>query len=189
VPQDLGQTDFVVDFSSPENTLSAAKALGEARVPTLIGTTGFTAAQKSRLKKYFGSSRHCLIPNTAPGVFATEKALVSLSQNLGSDFSLHVEELHHAQKKDAPSGTAKRLLEQILDTKKRKHSTTSLRAGQTVGVHRFVWMGPFERIEITHVAESRSLFAHGALNLGIQLAIRTRLRGDVSPESLFRLST
>jgi 4-hydroxy-tetrahydrodipicolinate reductase len=182
---ELPKTDLVIDFSSPSNMLAAAKSLGEAQVTTLIGTTGFSESQRRQLKTSFGQTRFSVIPNTAPGVYALEQALVSLSHRLGPDFELHVEEIHHSQKKDAPSGTAKRLIAKVLEAQNRKHSTTSLRSGQAVGVHRFVWMGPFERIEVTHIAESRGLFALGALQLGRKLLSLKRAKGEVPAEALF----
>jgi 4-hydroxy-tetrahydrodipicolinate reductase len=86
------------------------------------------------------------------------------AESLGRAFDLDVIEMHHRTKKDAPSGTAKRLLEILREVRSdRDTAAQSIRAGDIVGEHTVVFSGPGERLELTHRAASRETFARGAL--------------------------
>ena len=88
-----------------------------------------------------------------------------VAKSLGKDFDLDVVEMHHRTKKDAPSGTAKRLLEILREVRSDSEiNAQSIRAGDIVGEHIVIFSGPGERLELTHRAGSRETFAHGALH-------------------------
>lgn len=180
--QSLPGCDVVVDFSSHRATagmLELAVALGK---PVVIGTTGHSAAEKAALLKLAERVPCVWAGNFSVGVnllFALTRRAASV---LGSDYDAEVVEMHHRFKKDAPSGTAARLLEIILEERKltaaalrhgregitgERTSTEvgihALRGGDVVGDHTVMFAALGERIELTHKASDRGIFARGAL--------------------------
>lgn len=171
--------DLVIDFSQPASTLtwmSHWSKNGSKLPAALIGTTGFTSREKKRLLDFAGPSNQrnkvALIPNTSLGVYATFKAIAAISGVLDKRYAFEMRESHHSKKKDAPSGTALYLAEAATQ----KTSFHSVRAGSDPGTHTMEIWGPSEKIEITHRAESRALFAEGALHLAGVL-LQTRKKG------------
>jgi 4-hydroxy-tetrahydrodipicolinate reductase len=167
-----GEADVVVDFSSDEGALRAlalAEALGAA---LLVGTTGLTEATRAALARA-GAERAVLVAaNTSLGV-AVARRLVAEAARLLPGFDVDIVETHHTRKVDAPSGTARSLAEAVERGRgaplppERVHA---IRAGDVVGDHRVSFCGPGERLEISHVATSRDLFALGALRMARWLA-------------------
>ncbi len=173
----------VVDFTSPEASLSNARAAARAGVSHVIGTTGLTADQKAELADLAKTARIFWAPNMSIGVNVLLKILPLLVQQLGDQYDLEMVELHHNRKKDSPSGTALRLAECLAEARgwdlpavanyhregiigerpKEEIGIQTIRGGDVVGVHTVYAMGPGERIEITHQAHSRENFAQGAL--------------------------
>ncbi|MBT9133616.1 MAG: 4-hydroxy-tetrahydrodipicolinate reductase [Firmicutes bacterium] len=153
------RADVLVDFTRPEvcmRTMAIAKA---ARLAVVSGTTGLDAAQVAVVQE---TARHAPVlfsPNMSVGIHAFYRALESLARELGETYDAAVVELHHKHKLDAPSGTAKRMLE-FLSQGTPCHS---LRIGEIVGEHQVHFAGLGERIVLTHHALSRETFAHGAL--------------------------
>ncbi len=172
----------VVDFTAPEASMIHARAAGAAGAPIVIGTTGFTAAQIQELEAL--AEKHVLFrsANMSVGINVIMDILPRLTALLGDAYDVEMMEIHHNKKKDAPSGTALLLAEPLLKARgldasaintnrfdtsaPRNHDEIgiqSLRGGDVVGVHTVYYMGPGERIEITHQAHSRENFATGAL--------------------------
>jgi len=161
----LQKCDLVIDFSAADATPEVCRACTEQRKPLVLGTTGHNAAQKDAV---------AAAARVVPVVFAANfslgvNALFALSRRaaelLGNDFDLDVIEMHHRTKKDAPSGTAKRLLEILRKVRggEREIAAQSIRAGDIVGEHTVIFAGRGERLELTHRAGSRETFAAGAL--------------------------
>lgn len=182
----IRDADGVIDFSNPEAGMKVAQLCAEASLPLLIGTTGFTVAEQDELRNAAKRIPLLLAPNTSLGV-AVLSELASLAQRLlGADFDIEISETHHREKHDAPSGTARSLAdrlvaegdlnEKFLRSGKRLRGelgVSSLRGGGVVGDHTVYFFGNGERIELTHRAESRALFARGALHLFSMLAGRS----------------
>ena len=151
--------------------------------PIVIGTTGFTPEQKAELDAIAQNGRVFWSPNMSVGVNVLLELLPELVQMLGPDYDLEMVELHHNRKKDSPSGTALRLAESLASARdwdlkdvacyhregiigerpKKEIGVQAIRGGDVVGVHTVYFMGPGERIEVTHHAHSRENFAQGAL--------------------------
>src|SRR5690606_3368222 len=111
--------------------------------------------------------------------FALKQAANKLASLLPAEYSIEVIDVHHQKKKDAPSGTAKLLVSEIQNASKkfnRQIPVHSLRGGTEVGEHRVLVLGPDERLELSHHAQDRSLFAHGAIRLAKSL-MRLRAKG------------
>ena len=178
----LNQAEVVIDFSFHTATIPLLRAAVEARKPFVIGTTGHTPEEKAVIRELAAKVPTVWAGNYSVGVnlllYLTEKAAAILSEQ----YHPEVVEMHHSHKKDAPSGTAENLVEAILkgrnwdpDTVRhgrsgltgerpdRQIGVHALRGGEVVGDHTVLFAGPAERLELTHKASNRSIFAHGAL--------------------------
>ncbi len=180
---------MIIDFTSPESSLATAARAAEYGASQVIGTTGFTNEQRAALEAFAAKAPIFWSPNMSVGVNALLKLLPELVKLLGEEYDLEMTEIHHNRKKDAPSGTALRLAEAMLAARgwnmndavccregivgERKHKEMGLQAirgGDVVGSHTAYFLGPGERIEVTHHAHSRDNFAQGALRAAKWLA-------------------
>jgi 4-hydroxy-tetrahydrodipicolinate reductase len=178
----LARCDVIVDFSSHLATRALLELAAARRKPVVIGTTGHPTEAKKELLQLAAKVPCVWAGNFSVGVnllFALTRRAANV---LGADYDVEVVEMHHRFKKDAPSGTAARLLEIILAERKlganalrhgrsgitgERQSTEvgvhSLRGGDVVGDHTVIFAAPGERIELTHKAGDRGIFARGAL--------------------------
>ena len=178
----LPQADVVVDFSFHAATRGVLERAVAARKPVVIGTTGHSAADKAALAKLAAPVPCVWAGNYSVGVNLLFALTRRASAVLGSDYDAEVIEMHHRFKKDAPSGTAARLLEIILEERKLtsdalRHGRNgitgerprgevgihALRGGDVVGDHTVMFAALGERLELTHKASDRGIFARGAL--------------------------
>ncbi|HEY3600766.1 MAG TPA: 4-hydroxy-tetrahydrodipicolinate reductase [Chthoniobacterales bacterium] len=161
----IDQCDVVIDFSVADASTEIAQACAEHRKPLVIGTTGQSAAQKESLATASGRVPIVFAANFSAGVNVLFALTRRATEWLGDGFDVNVIEMHHRTKKDAPSGTAKRLLEILREVRAEGSdiAVQSIRAGDMVGEHTVIFSGRGERLELTHRAESRQTFAVGAL--------------------------
>jgi 4-hydroxy-tetrahydrodipicolinate reductase len=174
--------DVIIDFSSHHATGRLLELAVARRKPIVIGTTGHAAEEKKRLLALAAQVPCVWAGNFSVGVnllFALTRRATAV---LGADYDTEVIEMHHRFKKDAPSGTAARLLEIILEERKlsadalrhgrsgitgeRKPTEVgvhALRGGDVVGDHTVLFAALGERIELTHKASDRGIFARGAV--------------------------
>jgi 4-hydroxy-tetrahydrodipicolinate reductase len=162
----LKQADVIVDFSTPQSSVLFAEAAAGAKKPIVIGTTGFDAAQLAKIKECAKRTAIFLSPNFSPGMnllfhFA-ERAAAALP-----NYDAGIHEVHHTNKKDSPSGSALRIAEAVERGNGRKVSIVSERLGTAIGDHTLVFAGSEERLELTHHAQSRDIFAKGALEAAL----------------------
>jgi 4-hydroxy-tetrahydrodipicolinate reductase len=178
----LSKSDAVLDFTAPASTVALADLAAQARIVHVIGTTGFA---EDDLKRLSAAARHATIVksgNMSLGVNLMA-ALVREAAKVLPNYDIEIVETHHRMKVDAPSGTALLLGEAAAEGRGialKEHRVAgrdgqtgaradgaigfaSLRGGTVVGDHTVTLAGPFERIELTHRAEDRSIFARGAL--------------------------
>ena len=168
----LAGADIVVDFSTPEAACAFAAACARHRKPFVTGTTGFSPKQTAALRAAARKTRIFASPNMSPAVNLTFALAAAAAKRL-KNFDIHISEVHHAAKRDAPSGTALRYAERIaLARGGEQPPITSARAGDIIGEHTVLYAGPHERVEITHRAHSRAVFATGALRAAAWLAGR-----------------
>ena len=157
--------DVAIDFSHAGAITEICAAALQHRKPLVIGTTGHSTEQRGIIEEAAQSLPIVFASNFSVGVnvlfWLTRKA----AEQLGGDFDVAIVEKHHKMKKDAPSGTAKTLAEVLKGTKKTKREIPiqSIREGDVVGEHTINFIGPAERLELTHRAASREIFARGAL--------------------------
>lgn len=177
--------DVVIDFSRPEALSEICSYVRRTGTPLLSGTTGYTAAQQAQLEALGTSAPVLWAANFSLGVAVLYRALQVVSDVLKPDFDIEITETHHNQKADAPSGTAKLLLEAIDPGRaltpvygregncgkreKREIGVHALRGGTVAGTHTVHFFGPDEELEFTHRAASRQIFVNGALHMARML--------------------
>jgi 4-hydroxy-tetrahydrodipicolinate reductase len=162
-PDGLFLVDVFVDFTTAQATESNLDYLAKYRKSAVIGTTGLSEAQLNKLKETAEVVPIVYSPNMSVGVNVLFSILPELAKRLGPDYYVEIVEAHHKAKKDAPSGTAKKLAQVIIEMTKKEIPIHAIRLGDIIGDHTVIFVGNAERIEIKHQAHSRDLFALGAL--------------------------
>jgi 4-hydroxy-tetrahydrodipicolinate reductase len=157
--------DVAIDFSHADAIEEICRAALQFRRPLIIGTTGHSRAQCATIEKAAQSVPIVFASNFSIGVNALFALIRNAAEILSDEFGVEIIETHHCMKKDAPSGTAKTLAEILKKGRKIDNEipTRSIREGDVVGEHTVVFAGPGERVELTHRASSREIFARGAL--------------------------
>ena len=168
MPRFLSRADAIIDFSTPEASVLFAEAAARKKKPCVVGTTGFDAGQLSRIKDCAKRSPVFLSPNFSPGMNLLFR-LAELAAASLPGFDAGIYEVHHTKKMDAPSGTALRLAKAVQDARPSHHNVpiVSQRLGSVVGDHTLIFAGTNERLELSHRAESRDVFARGALEAAL----------------------
>jgi len=157
--------DVAIDFSHADAITEICRAALRHRTPLVIGTTGHSKEQHRIIEDTAQSVPIVFASNFSVGVNVLFWLARKAADQLGSDFTAEIVETHHNMKKDAPSGTAKTLA-QVLKTAKKTRGEIpirSIREGDVVGEHTIIFNGPAERLELTHRASRREIFARGAL--------------------------
>jgi 4-hydroxy-tetrahydrodipicolinate reductase len=185
----LKNCDVLIDFSSQEAGIVHARAAAETGKSLVIGTTGFSEAQKKQIADSAVKTRIVLAPNMSRGVNLLFKITELVAKTLGDDYDIEIIESHHNKKKDAPSGTAEKLAQTaasalgrdlaqvgvfgrqglIGERNKSEIGVFAVRAGDIVGEHTVMFVTGGERIELIHRAHSRDAFASGAIQAALWL--------------------
>jgi 4-hydroxy-tetrahydrodipicolinate reductase len=157
--------DVAIDFSHADAITEICAAAFQHRKPLVIGTTGHSKEQRRIIEETARSLPIVFASNFSIGVNVLFWLARKAAEQLGGDFDAEIIETHHKMKKDAPSGTAKTLAEVLKAAKKTQSEIPiqSIREGDVVGEHTVIFSGPSERLELTHRAASREIFALGAL--------------------------
>lgn len=179
----LGVSDVVIDFSAPELTRNLLAQTERTPVALVIGTTGLDDLTAQEIRRAASRVPVVLSANMSLGVNVMARVVEEVARALGEDYDLELVELHHRQKKDAPSGTAKMIAEALARARgwalsevathgregligarpENEIGVLAVRGGDIVGEHTAYFCGIGERIEITHRASSRQTFARGAV--------------------------
>ena len=183
IEQALPGSAFLIDFTRPEGTMEHLAVCTRLGIGMVIGTTGFSDAQKAQIAQAAQTIPIMMAPNMSVGVNVTLKLLEMAAKALSTGYDIEIIEAHHRHKVDAPSGTALRMGEVIAQalglnlqecgvfaregiTGERDPSSigfSTIRGGDIVGDHTVLFAGTGERIEITHKSSSRSTYAQGSL--------------------------
>ena len=178
----VADLDVLIDFTRPAVTLTNLKICHQAAKHMVIGTTGFSEAEKAQIAKAARDIGIVFAPNMSVGVNLCFKLLDLAARIMGDEVDIEIIEAHHRHKVDAPSGTALRMGEVVANalgrnlkdcavygregqTGERDRQTIgfeTIRAGDIVGEHTVMFADIGERVEITHKASSRMTFAKGA---------------------------
>ncbi len=160
----ISSCDCIIEFNSPSATLEHIEKAVEYNKRAVIGTTGFSAEQISIIKGSASKIPILMSPNMSIGVNVLFK-LVKEAGRILKGYKIYMEEAHHIHKKDAPSGTAKKLADILngegfgIDYK----DITSIREDEIIGDHSVVFKSEVDQIELSHSAKTRDIFAQGAL--------------------------
>ena len=187
-PADLfAVSDAVVHFTAPAATVAHAKLAAETKTALIPGTTGLDASQQSEIEQAAASVPIVQAANYSVGVNVLQVLIQQAARMMGDDFDIEVLEMHHRHKVDAPSGTALALGQAAADgrgvdldkvsqrvrdgfTGERTRGDigfATLRGGMVVGDHTVMFASDDERIELTHKASDRGLFAKGAIRAAL----------------------
>ena len=179
----LAGADVLIDFTRPEGTLAHLAVCRELGVRAVIGTTGFSDAQKAQIAEHARHIAIVMAPNMSLGVNVVLQLLDVAARALAEGYDIEIIEAHHRHKVDAPSGTALAMGEVLARASGRqldtcavwgRHGVTGerdpssigfsvIRGGDIVGDHTVLFAGTGERIEITHKSSSRAGYAQGSL--------------------------
>jgi 4-hydroxy-tetrahydrodipicolinate reductase len=195
----VAATDVSIDVSVPEASVQLALLCAQYSKPLVIGTTGHSDAQLKSIETASATCPILLAPNFSVGVNLLFWLTRETARVLGESFDPEVIEMHHRMKKDAPSGTAKRIAEILADVRSTEYDQAvrhgrqgmvgqrssqeigmhAVRGGSVVGEHIVIFAGEGERIELIHRAASRDTFAQGALRAAQWLLGRAPGRYDM----------
>ncbi len=179
----LKNADVLIDFTRPEGTLAHLAECSRLGVKAVIGTTGFSDAQKAEIAAHAQRTAVVMAPNMSVGVNVTLKLLQMAAKAMATGYDIEIIEAHHRHKVDAPSGTALKMGEVIAEalgrdlkdcavyaregvTGERDPSSigfAAIRGGDIVGDHTVLFAGVGERIEISHKSSNRAGYAQGSL--------------------------
>ena len=183
----VAQADGIVDFTVPAATVAHAALAAQHKLVHIIGTTGLKPEDDAKIAAAAKTATIVKSGNMSMGVNLLAALVERVAKTLGDDFDIEILEMHHNKKVDAPSGTALLLGRaaakgRSVDLDKRSArgrdgitgarkagdiGFASLRGGSVVGEHTVMFAGPAERIELTHKAEDRMIFARGALRAAL----------------------
>jgi len=183
----LAQVDAIIDFTVPEATVALGEIAAQKRLVHVIGTTGLSVEDEGKIRDAARKARIVKSGNMSVGVNLLAALVEKIARTLPSDFDIEIMEMHHRHKVDAPSGTALllgqaaaagrnvELKEKAIRGRDGQTGARppghigfgSLRGGSVVGEHSIIFAGPSERIELVHRAESRDIFAHGAMRAAL----------------------
>jgi 4-hydroxy-tetrahydrodipicolinate reductase len=162
----IGRGDVLIEFTVPHVTVAHAQLCKKLMRPIVIGTTGLSEAELATIRDASKIIPVLLSPNMSVGVNVLFELAQIAAKRLGMLYDVEVIEGHHRTKKDSPSGTAKRLVDVLAEVRQQPGAAIpvhAIRAGDIVGDHTVILAGPSERLELTHRAQSRDVFAQGAL--------------------------
>lgn len=179
--------EVVIDFSSLKALPTLLQHATRKKVPLVVCTTGLNSDQQAAIQKAANEIPLLWAANTSLGVQVLAELVQQAVQRLGAGYDVEIVEVHHRKKVDSPSGTAKRLGEAVKAARPNSRelygrdgivgartdeevAILAVRGGDVIGDHTVHLLGPGERLEITHRATSRELFAHGALRAARFLA-------------------
>jgi 4-hydroxy-tetrahydrodipicolinate reductase len=183
IATNLGDAQVLIDFTRPEGTMVHLAACRERGIKAVVGTTGFSPAQKAEIAQHAQHIALMVAPNMSVGVNVVLRLLDTAARALAEGYDIEIVEAHHRHKVDAPSGTALQMGEVVATalgrdlkqcavygregvTGERDPSTigfATVRGGDIVGDHTVMFCGTGERIEIAHKSASRATYAQGAL--------------------------
>lgn len=202
----ISKCDGIIDFSSPKLSLEIAKKCAENNKVLACGTTGFSDVEKQEFASYAKDTKIIWSSNMSLGVNLLMNLVEKVASILHDDFDVEIVEMHHKHKVDAPSGTALSLgsavasgrnvsLQEVgnmarfgKDAKRKKGEIgfATLRGGDVVGDHTVVFAGEGERVELSHKASNRDIFAKGAIRAIIWASANSRENGFYSMRDVLK---
>lgn len=177
-PDEIADVDVMIDFSYPGNLTAVIDSAVRRKIPLVVGTTGLTKEQGEAIRAASAQIPIVWANNFSTGVTVLCRLARMAAQALGDEFDVEIVETHHKLKEDAPSGTAKALLAAVdpdgeydrvhgregrPGKRGKEIGVHAVRGGTVAGEHSVMFFGQLEEIELRHRADSREIFARGAL--------------------------
>ena len=167
--KNIKNADVLIDFSRPSSTLNILEDCLEHNIPMVIGTTGFNQDELSIIKEASKKIPILLAFNMSKGIYIIKKSIQDFLESNNNKLNCTIEEVHHTEKADSPSGTAlelKKVIE-IADIAKNISSLSieSKRVKGIFGIHKVIFSSDSDYIEFKHEALSRKVFAEGAIEI------------------------
>jgi len=179
----IQDADQIIEFTNPKVSLQHLEIVAKYKKTMIIGTTGFSGEEVVKMKSLSQNIPFLFSPNMSLGVNLLFKLAAETAVSLGDSYDIEIIESHHRFKKDAPSGTAKKLAQEIAkaknlnldevgiygrqgligERKREEIGIHSIRGGDITGEHIVMFTALGERIELTHKAHSRDTFAYGTI--------------------------
>jgi 4-hydroxy-tetrahydrodipicolinate reductase len=179
----IQKVDQIVEFTNPKVSLQHLEIVAKYKKTMIIGTTGFSGEEAVKMKSLSQNTPFLFSPNMSLGVNLLFKLAAETAVSLGDSYDIEIIESHHRFKKDAPSGTAKKLAQEIAkakninldevgiygrqgligERKREEIGIHSIRGGDITGEHIVLFTALGERLELTHKAHSRDTFAYGTI--------------------------
>jgi len=164
----IQNADQIVEFTNPQVSLKHLEIVSKYKKAMIMGTTGFSSEEIKKINKLAQGIPFLLSPNMSLGVNLLFKLAAETATALNDDYDIEIVEAHHRFKKDAPSGTAKKLAQEIAKAKGVNLDEVaigihSIRSGDITGEHTVMFTALGERLELTHKAHSRDTFAYGTI--------------------------
>ncbi|MFC1754877.1 4-hydroxy-tetrahydrodipicolinate reductase [Thermoproteota archaeon] len=160
----IRDSDILIEFTSPESTVIHLEVCVKNGKAIVIGTTGLSEEQLGIIKLASEKIAVVFSPNMSVGVNLLFSLLKEASRKLSNDYKVAITEAHHVHKKDAPSGTAKKLAQIIKDNGSQKvGDIKSIREGEITGDHDICFESQEDIIRLSHSAKTRDIFAKGSL--------------------------
>lgn len=167
----LAGAAIALDFSTSAGAAGRIQLCAAAGVPLLLGTTGLGSGVSAPLAEAARRIPVLVAANTSHGAAVLMDLVRHAASTMGAPFDVSIRDLHHRDKRDAPSGTALALGAAVQEASgaSREIQYTSVRGGDAVGQHEVLFLGEGESLRLVHEATDRSIFARGALRAGLWL--------------------
>ena len=167
--KNIKNADVLIDFSRPSSTLNILEDCLENNIPMVIGTTGFNQAELRTIKEASKKIPILLAFNMSKGIFIIKKSIQDFLESNNNKLNCTIEEVHHTEKVDSPSGTALEL-KKVIEIADIANNILSLnieskRVKDVFGIHKVIFSSDSDYIEFKHEALSRKVFAEGAIEI------------------------
>ena len=167
--KNIKNADVLIDFSRPSSTLNILEDCLDNNIPMVIGTTGFNQAELSAIKEASKKIPILLAFNMSKGIFVIKKSIQDFLESNNNKLNCTIEEVHHTEKVDSPSGTALEL-KKVIEIADIANNILSLnieskRVEDVFGIHKVIFSSDSDYIEFKHEALSRKVFAEGAIEI------------------------
>ena len=175
--KNIKNADVLIDFSRPSSTLNILEDCLDNNIPMVIGTTGFNQAELSAIKEASKKIPILLAFNMSKGIFVIKKSIQDFLESNNNKLNCTIEEVHHTEKVDSPSGTALEL-KKVIEIADIANNILSLnieskRVEDVFGIHKVIFSSDSDYIEFKHEALSRKVFAEGAIEISKLISSRS----------------
>ena len=173
VTKDISLSDVAIDFSHPDSTIEIIKDCSTNKIPLIVGTTNLNKATLTEIKMASKYIPILLAANMSIGILQLKESLVAFIKSNKQKIECSIEEIHHSNKLDAPSGTAIEIKDLIKNTDNKNNinqiKINSKRIDNVFGIHKITFINEDSSIDFKHEALSRDIYANGAIKCAMKI--------------------